>query len=284
MLTFAQLTADALALPDMQAVPVPASRWARRRVAITYRWRHGRWPSLDRPVRFTEWVQWRKLNDRRVDLALLTDKNHSKSIAEARLPTEYLIPTLWLGLDLPEVAPWPMPFVVKANHGCNQYIIVRTGADYIRARKLAPRWLAEPYGAWLDEWHYQAARRLILVEPYIGGEQLPLDFKVYVFGGRAEIVQLHTGRGAKHRWTQFDRDWRPLSDQPIDRPPPARLTDLLAAAEEMARDWDFVRVDFYCEGDSLFFGEYCLYPGSGLDPFKPDALDLMLGKRWRDAL
>ena len=143
MLTFAELTADALAFPDMQAVPVPASPWARRRVAITYRWRHGRWPSLDRPVRFTVWVQWRKLNDRRVDLALLTDKYHSKSIAQTRLPTDYLIPTLWLGLDLPEVAPWPMPFVVKANHGCNQYIIVRTGADYIRARKLAPRWLAE---------------------------------------------------------------------------------------------------------------------------------------------
>ena len=23
----------------------------------------------------------------------------------------------------------------------------------------------------------------------------------------------------------------------------------------MARDWDFVRVDFYCEGDALLFGE-----------------------------
>ena len=256
---------------------------------MTYRWRHGRWPSLERPVRFTEWVQWRKLNDRRADLALLTDKAHAKAIAEARLPTEYIIPALWLGMDLPEVPPWPMPFVVKANHGCKQFVIVRTAADYIAARKIAPRWLRAAYGTWLDEWHYGAARRLILVEPYIGGAQLPVDYKVYVFGGRAEIVQLHTGRGGEHRWTQFDRDWQPLSEPPpaeqrAGQAPPPRLADLLAAAELMARDWDFVRVDFYCEGNAVLFGEYCLYPGSGLDPFRPDALDLMLGKRWNDTV
>ena len=251
---------------------------------MAYRWRHGRWPSLEQPVRFTEWVQWRKLNDRRLGLALLTDKAHAKSIAEIRLPADTIIPTLWLGLDLPEAAPWPMPFVVKANHGCNQFVIVRTDADYQRARNIAPSWLRKVYGTWLGEWHYGSARRLILVEPYIGGEQLPLDYKVYVFGGRAQIVQVHTGRGRNHRWSQFDRNWRPLSDQPIDRAPPPRLADLLLAAEVMAREWDFVRVDFYCTDSSLLFGEYCLFPGSGLDPFKPDTLDLMLGRRWSSAV
>ena len=285
---------NTLALVGGQSIAAAASPWARWRVAVTYRWRHGRWPSLDRPVRFTEWVQWRKLNDRRTDLALLTDKAHAKTIAETRLPADYIIPVLWLGRDLPEAAPWPMPFVVKANHGCQQFVLVRTAADYIVARKIAPRWLEEAYGTWLDEWHYGAARRLILVEPYIGGAQLPVDYKVYVFGGRAEIVQVHLGRGGKHRWTQFDRSWQPLSDQPpaeqlpaeqrVDQAPPPRLADLLAAAEVMARGWDFVRVDFYCEGNYVLFGEYCLYPGSGLDPFKPDKLDLMLGKRWSDAL
>ena len=217
-------------------------------------------------------------------MAFLTDKAHAKSIAETRLGPDFIIPTLWLGLHLPEVAPWRMPFVVKANHGCNQFVVVRTDADYTRARKVAPRWLEKTYGVWLDEWHYGAARRLILVEPYVGGAQLPLDYKVYVFGGRAEIIQLHTGRGDRHRWTQFDRNWHPLSKQPTDLAPPPRLADLLAGAEEMARDRDFVRVDFYCEGNSLLFGEYCLYPGSGLDPFKPDSLDLMLGKRWAESL
>ncbi|MEO7411363.1 MAG: ATP-grasp fold amidoligase family protein [Sphingomicrobium sp.] len=254
--------------------------WKRWRVGLVYSWRHGRWPQLDSPRRFTEWVQWRKLSDRRHGLALLTDKAHAKTVAEARLAPELLIPTLWLGAQLPEIAPWPMPFIVKANHGCGQFTVVRNVADYARARAIAPRWLARTYGGWLDEWHYGAARRLLLVEPYIGADELPLDYKVYVFGGRAEVVQLHVGRGRRHRWTQFNRDWVPLSDDPIPAPAPSRLAEMLAAAEAMAGAEDFLRVDFYCEGDRLSFGEYCLYPGSGLDPFTPDALDVALGARW----
>ena len=250
-------------------------------MAIAYRWRHGRWPDLDAPKRFTEWVHWRKLNDRRHDLALLTDKAHSKAIAEARLDPSLSIPTLWLGDRLPDVAPWPMPFIVKANHGCGQYVVVRDVADYARAKAASPRWIGRAYGEWLDEWHYGAARRLVLVEPYIGGRDLPLDYKVYVFGGRAEVVQLHERRGrGGHRWTQYDRAWNALSSDPIEAAPPACLAEMLAAAEAMAGSEDFLRVDFYFEDGALKFGEYCLYPGSGLDPFKPDTLDLELGALW----
>ena len=250
------------------------------RVAIVYRWRHGRWPELDRPRTFTEWVQWRKLFDRRVDLALLTDKSHSKAIAEARLDEGMLIPTLWLGRDLPVVPPWPMPFIVKANHGCGQFIVVRTATDYARARLLAPRWLTRAYGGWLDEWHYRAARRLVLVEPYIGGADLPLDYKVYVFGGRAALVQVHSGRGTRHRWSQFDLDWQAVSTDPIAVDVPDCLPQMIAAAEAMGEGEAFVRVDFYYEDGALKFGEYCLYPGSGLDPFTPLSLDLQLGRLW----
>ena len=274
---------NSLALARPLAIALPTTPWARLRVAIFYRWRHARWPDLDAPTRFTEWVQWRKLNDRRHSLALLTDKLHSKAVAKSRLGTALTIPTLWLGERLPETAPWPMPFIVKANHGCGQFVVVRSAADYATARRVAPRWLKRAYGGLLDEWHYRAARRLVLVEPYIGGAKLPLDYKVYVFGGRAEVVQVHEGRGRRHRWTQFDRSWRALSASPKAVDAPDCLPEMLAAAEAMAGDEAFLRVDFYCEGGALKFGEYCLYPGSGLDPFTPDSLDLALGDSWSRA-
>ncbi len=72
-----------------------------------------------------------------------------------------------------------MPFIVKANHGCNQFMVVRNDADWQTALRLAPGWLWEPYGRWLDEWHYTQARRTLLVEPFIGtADSLPLDYKV----------------------------------------------------------------------------------------------------------
>ena len=259
-----------------------AAAFRRFRVGVIYWWRHGRWPNLDQPSRFTEWVQWRKLHDRSPVRARLTDKLHSKALAAERAGADIVVPTLWTGRALPSVPPGALPLVVKSNHGCNQVRIIRTRDDWDAARKVAPRWLAAPYGRWLDEWHYRAAERTLLVEPFIGPADgsLPLDYKVYVFGGRTEVVQLHVGRGARHRWTQFDRSWKALSDDPLPNGPPANLARMLGVAERLAAGHDFLRVDFYEVDGRLWFGEFCLFPGSGLDPFQPAALDSWLGACW----
>ena len=251
------------------------------RVALLYRWRHGRWPRLADPRRFTEWVQWRKLNDRNVQRARLTDKAHSKRIAADALGDEFIIPTLWEGRQLPLSPPWPMPFVVKANHGCGQFVVVRSADDYGRARHEAPGWLKCFYGGWLDEWHYSKAMRSLLVEPYIGKlDALPIDFKIYVFGGRATMVQRHEGRGSAHRWSQYGREWLPLSATAPAVAPPPSLAAMLSAAERLGAGHDFVRVDFYEVDGKPLFGEFCLFPGSGLDPFDPPQLDEWLGRLW----
>lgn len=248
---------------------------------MVYRWRHGVWPDTANPQRFTEWVQWRKLHDRDPGRARLTDKAHGKSIAAAALSPDFIIPTLWEGMALPDLAPWRMPFVVKSNHGCGQFLVVRTDKDYQRARRIAPRWLRSSYGKWLDEWHYRAARRSILVEPFVGTKDaLPIDYKVYVFGGRAVMVQMHEGRGERHRWSQYDCSWTQLSTASGTGPAPASLNTMLAAAEALGADHDFLRIDFYQVDGRPLFGEYCLSPGSGLDPFDPPVLDDWLGAQW----
>ena len=49
------------------------------------------------------------------------------------------------------------------------------------------------------------------------------------------------------------------------------------------READFLRVDFYEVDGRPLFGEFCLYPGSGLDPFSADWIDFELGGLWRAA-
>ena len=257
------------------------SRLAVLRVAIAYRWRHGRWPRLTAPTLFTEWVQWRKLNDRDRGLAKLTDKLHSKRMAAATLGEAMIVPTLWQGERLPDLPPAPLPLMLKANHGCGQFLVIRSAAEWTAAKAVAPRWLDAAYGRWLDEWHYGAASRTLLIEPLMGdGETLPTDYKIYVFGGRAEIVQVHEDRAGQHRWAQFDRDWRLRSRLKCELPRPATLADMLTAAEALAAGRDFLRVDFYEIDGRALFGEFCLFPGSGLDPFDPVELDEDLGRCW----
>ncbi|MDL2341427.1 MAG: ATP-grasp fold amidoligase family protein [Pseudomonadota bacterium] len=250
-----------------------------------YWWRHGRLPDLDRPRRFTEWTQWRKLNGGGRAEGLLTDKLHAKVHVAARTGRELAVPVLWSGTALPVDPPAPLPLMVKANHGCNQYAVVHSAADWDRVRRLAAGWLGRTYGQWLDEPAYQAARKLLLVEPFLGGAgaPLPVDYKVYVFGGRAAMIQIHEARATARRWTQFNRSWKRIGGAPSSARPPATLAAMLDAAEACAAGSDFLRVDFYEVEGRLWFGEYCLYPGSGLDPFEPDSLDFELGRLWAEA-
>ncbi len=260
---------------------------ARLRVSLTYRWRHGRWPDLATPATFTELIQRRKLIDRDARMPVLADKVLAKTYVADLLGSDWIIPTLWHGSMLPAAAPWPAPFVVKSRHGCNQRAFVRSGTeDWAGIRRRSARWMESSYGAWLDEWAYSHIPRGILVEPFVGEDgALPVDWKIYVFGGRACFVQVHLERELHHRWIVMDRDWRRVSamtDEP-DPAPPANLARMLAAAETLALGFEFVRVDFYEIAGRPLFGEMTFYPGSGLDRFDPVALDGVMGQAWLGA-
>lgn len=255
------------------------------RLHLCYLWRHHHMLSLNEPRLFTELVQRRKLLDRDLRLPRLIDKVAVKTFVAERLGPQWITPNLWLGTELPQHPPCAKPFVVKSRHGCNQLRFVRTDTDdWPSIRRAARKWMRSDYGRWLDEWGYRGMQRGLLVEPLMGsGRTLPIDYKLYVFHGRVEAVQVHLDREHNHRWRLFDRSWRRLSSQKADHDPgpPASLERMILGAEILAEGFDFVRVDFYDMQPVPRFGEITFYPGSGLDPFDPPELDLMLGRLWR---
>jgi hypothetical protein len=267
--------------------PEPSAAFgARLRIALTYGWRHRRLVRLDRPERFTDWIQWRKLHDRDARMPGLADKLEVKRHVARTLGGQWVTPTLHHAQDLPEAPAWSPPFVVKSRHGSNQCAFVRTGReDWAEIRAAARRWMRGPYGVLLDEWLYRHVPRGILVEPFIGtGHELPVDYKVYVFGGRAACVKLDRDRERGHWRALYDLDWRPIwapRGWP-DPPQPESLGEMVAAAETLGRGFEFVRVDFYEVDGRPRFGELTFYPGSGLSPL-PDYLDHWLGSLWTKA-
>jgi hypothetical protein len=261
------------------------------KLRLMHLWRNRHWPNLDEPHTFNELVQARKLKDRSPLLPLLADKVRVKDWVARRLGPEWVIPTLWHGRELPDRPHWPLPFVLKSSHASCQCAFVRTArGDWSRLRRKAERWLDHSYGAILDEWLYGKIEPQLLVEPFIGGGlSLPTDYKVFVFAGRAEFVQVDTDREHAHKRAIFDRNWGRLPVRlhfPIETRelcPPRSLPLMLEAAETLSRGFDFVRVDFYeVEGRPLF-GEMTFYPGSGLDRFQPAAFDRLFGKHWLEA-
>jgi hypothetical protein len=242
---------------------------------------------LNAPQLFTEWVQHRKLHDRDPRLPVLADKVLAKQFVADLLGKGWATPTLWQGFQLPVKSAWDYPFVVKSRHGCGHIVIVKNDLDYERARRESRRWTKRNYGAWLDEWLYAQIERGLLVEPLIGNaEELPIDYKVFVFGGRARFVQVHLGRGeGAHRWIVFDREWQRVSPPSADADPspPASLAAMLKASEQLGTGFRFVRTDFYDVEGEARFGELTFYPGSGLERVEPPRLNLLMGLLWTAA-
>jgi hypothetical protein len=260
---------------------------ARLRIRLSFLFRHQKLVDLALPTTFNELVQRRKLQNRDMRMVTLADKVAVKDFVANALGAEWVIPTLWHGAVLPITLDLPPSFVLKARHGSNQNIFVRdTEPNWQLLRACAEKWSKRPYGTWLDEWLYAHIPRGLLIEPFVGeASALPVDYKIFVFGGKARFIQVHLEREKRHRWIVFDRNWNRVSATTEDKDPapPKSIASLLDAAETLARGFDFVRCDFYEIHERPLFGEMTFYPGSGLDKFNPVTLDKEFGSYWLEA-
>ncbi|MGY2066625.1 ATP-grasp fold amidoligase family protein [Blastococcus sp. SYSU DS0619] len=251
-----------------------------------------RLPRLRDPRTFTEKVNWRILRDRRPELAWTCDKLAMKDHAyRCQQEAGLAVPeTLWSGDDLGAVAgrAFDRAWVLKPNHRSG---LVRFGAasDVIDASIVAEtrEWLRNDQSALLGEWAYCKARNLFLVEEDIACGGGPLDdYKFLVFDGRVAAIQVDRGRfTADQTRRYYTPDWEPVPVQLVvpSGPPiaaPANLTAMLHAAEVLARPFDFMRVDLYSTGDTVWFGELTPYPSGGVMRYEPRAFDVWLGEQW----
>ncbi|SEL10372.1 TupA-like ATPgrasp [Blastococcus sp. DSM 46786] len=252
---------------------------------------HRQLPRLRHPRTFSEKVNWRILRDRRPELAWTCDKlamkDHAHRLREA---AGVAVPeTLWSGADLGAVAgrAFDRAWVLKPNHRSGLVQFGAAGQAVDASTVAATRdWLRDDQGVLLGEWAYSSARKLLLVEEAIGGGEPLDDYKFFVFHGQVAAVQVDRGRSTSdHVRNYYTADWEPLPVQktvPSGSPTaaPANLPAMLHAAQVLARDVDFMRVDLYSSGGTIWFGELTPYPGGGVTRFEPAAFDAWLGSRW----
>jgi hypothetical protein len=267
-----------------------------------------------RPQTFTEKVRYKMLRDHRPLLVTFADKAAVRGYVAERIGTHHL-PEAYGVLDDPEqlrTLALPDRFVLKPTHGSGAAIVVSpdapAGATLPEARwswvyrhvrpehaareqlvAIARHWLTRLYGQGPNrEWAYGQVPRRVIVEEMLEGEGggIPADFKFFVFHGRCRFVQVDAGRFGG-RTQDFHRpDWEhlplsggpPWSDPP--EPRPARLSEMIALAEALGADTDFVRVDLYHLPDRIVFGELTSYPAGGDSPFHPPSFDAEFGRPW----
>ena len=155
---------------------------------------------------------------------------------------------------------------------------------------MARLWLGRCHGIAADEPGYVGVPRRLLVERLLTlpDGSPPMERKIYVFNGRAAVVNtvfVEAGRlrnGAFHtpEWERLSwRITRDLTAMIFPRPP--MLPALLVAAERFAAGLEHVRVDFYDCGDRFWVGELTAYPLAGHAVLSPYEADFFMGAFWQ---
>lgn len=249
-------------------------------------------PELSTPVKFSEKMQWRIINDRRPHIGLAGDKIRMKKYAAEVCPEVQIPETLWAGTDPRAIADvdWGCSWVAKPIAGAG-HVTFGEGAIGSSGARL-DRMLSAPVRELKlrAEWLGSLAADGFLLEKKLPSTSslAPPEYKFWTFHGRVEMVYFRIpdeyGVTKGHRY--YDRDWHSLnlkkSDvEVVDEVPcPDRLREMIVIAEKLAEDFDFVRVDLYDTPDGVYFGELTPYPTRGLQRFDPPEADTWLGSMW----
>lgn len=263
------------------------------------------------PRTLNEKVWHRRLTDRREVLRTYCDKVATLDDVSTRVQPSLLQERLAIVRSAAELsaALAAEDVVVRVSHGSGGSVVLWNGPEtrghgdetWVRwafdRRRIPWDRVREGLGAALErdfgwdhlEWGYLDIPRVIVVDRLYRGVDggLPDDLLLFVFHGRVEMIRRMTDRqhDGPRQGACYDRGWNRL---PVDFiaaatgafDPPAQLGLAIEVAEELAKDEEFLRVDFLVTDSGLKLSEMTPYPLAGDGRFTTEAADRWLGSLW----
>ena len=261
-----------------------------------YRERIGRELDWEHPSRYTEILNWEKLNLAGPDLRLrtrLADKLLVREYVQEKVGQDYLSRVLHVWDDAEEIDfdALPETFVLKCNHGSGMNIVVtdRGQLDKAETVRRINRWKSRSYAciSGMYEMQYDAIPRKIFCEEYLEGLNSTCpQYNVFCFYGQPQwICRLRSPHLPEERGRFYDTDWKteefyfgyPLDPEIVPRP--AVLDEVLELSRKLSQGLRHVRVDLYEMPDGkILFSELTFSSWAGLQPFVPSGYDEEFGK------
>ena len=252
--------------------------------------------NLKNPVRYTEKLQYLRLyiypKDPKVIKAAgragVREYLTEKGFGECLIPIYGIFDT-FDDIDFDKL---PNQFVMKCTHACafNQIVLDKSTFNKEESRKKFNKWLKTNYGKKTVERHYSPIKPQIIIEKYLGSaENLPVEYKIHVFNGKARNMYVVTGRGKDIRYNNYYIDWTPFDGAQFNGwkkreegvPVPSNWNEMVKLAEAMAKEFPFVRVDLYNIAGKIYFSELTFTPAKGTLIFDDDKADYEIGE-WLD--
>ncbi len=242
----------------------------------------GRWPNLNHPQSFDEKLLWLMLYWRHPLKTLCTDKYAMRNYVEKH-GLGHILPQLvgvYENSNEIDFDTLPKRFVLKCTHGCGFNIICKNKRelDIEETNRKLDTWMKTNFSNAYGEIHYGTIKRRIICEQFLDDftGNLPLDYKVYCFYGKAHCTMVCTGRASEElnlTYYHYDRKWK--NRLPYDKtslfsdknfPKPENYEEMIAAAETLSKPFPFVRIDFYRINGKVIIGEMTFTPADCIDP------------------
>lgn len=251
----------------------------------------GYWPNIEDPKTFNEKIAHRKLYSNNKLYSMVEDKYRVREYVSERVDRQ-ILPELYHVTEDPKTIPFeelPEEYVIKPNHMAGAIEFIEGSPENEnRLQKRAQTWLDTTHNVMKEEsWYWDITPR-ILVEEYLKEKDgaVPSDLKFFVFHGQVEYIQVDSDRFGDHKRRFYDREWNsyefkrgyPLAPKTSE---PPQLETMINIAENLGKDFDFIRVDLYeIGGEEVVFGEMTVGPASGVGEFDPKKHDYEFGSLW----
>jgi TupA-like ATPgrasp len=265
-------------------------------IKIQYKIATGRKLNLKSPQRFTEKLQWYKLNYRDPLMTQCSDKYNVREYIISKGYEDILVP-LYGTYDRAEEIDFdklPNKFVLKTTNGSHTNILCenKSTLDKQETVETLNKWLTKRSSKLGREWSYYNIKPKIICEKYLEKDQNNdlIDYKFFCFNGKPfclyVIVERFLEDGLKLGIydTNFDRLYYRRSDirgLSVDAVKPKNFDEMLKIAEDLSKDFPHARVDFYNIDGQIYFGELTFYDGSGYKGYVSDEFDFILGEKFK---
>lgn len=268
-------------------------------VKLTYKKVFGQMPDLKNPRTLNEKIIWLKLNNRNPMTTICSDKFLVRDYISKKIGSQYLVPLYYQTQIAENIIPEKFPntpFIIKTNHDSGGVYIIKDKShqDWVKIRAELKKRLKKNYYTTSKEWQYKNIKPCIIVEKLLldNNQNIPFDYKLHCFNGKVNMIQVDHGRGTEnhyrnwyspkwerepYRWSSYKPNGKVTDPSDWDIKKPNTLKEMISLSEILAKDFDYVRVDWYDVNNKVYFGELTFHHDGGYRPILPGDWDKKLG-------
>ena len=238
---------------------------------------HGRAPTNQ--MLFNDVLYRIKTTDEILDplRVFVSDKEFVKIFVKGVIGDQYNVPTIKILRAPDEIDSFNFPDAccIKPTQTSGVFILRKNGEELDKHR--IKEWFSINYYEVSREANYKLLKPKVIVEPLIFNNHNVNDYKFFCFNGKPKLIQVDIDRRGNHQRQIFDTNWKkqefsiayPMATKEIAKP--KNFEEMIFIVEALAKNFNFIRIDLYSDGNKCLVGEITNCHGNATESFIPKA-------------